>query len=136
MSEPERQYTELVTRGLEAYNRGDLRFILELSAEDIEVHAHPGLMNSGDYKGREEFEGWLTEWQEAWSELILEVRDAHQVGDRYMLLEIFQRGVGASSGVPVEMETVQLFELVDGEVARFHLYPDLETAREALEALE
>jgi ketosteroid isomerase-like protein len=126
----------LLTEGLDAYNRGDLSFVVELATDDIEVFAHHDLLNAGSFRGRQEFEAWMRNWQEAWSEVTLEVRDTRQIDGRFLLVEIYQRAVGAASGVPVEMDIVQLFEVRDGEIARFHLYPDLETALAALEGFQ
>jgi ketosteroid isomerase-like protein len=125
---------ELLREGFEAYNRGELGFVMERAAGDIEVHADVGLVNSGTYHGRGPFERWMLEWQEAWSEITLEVRGVEEIGD-FILVDIYQRAVGAGSGVPVEMEIVQLFEIRDGAIARFHLYRDRERARAALREL-
>jgi ketosteroid isomerase-like protein len=133
-SERERNL-ELLRRGTEAYNQGDLSFVTELAADDIEVYADSRLINSGTFKGRDEFLRWMQNWSEAWSEVTLQVRDVQIVEDRFMLVEVFQTGVGSSSGVPVEMNLVQLFEIGGGEIKRFHLYPDREPADEALARL-
>jgi ketosteroid isomerase-like protein len=126
---------ELLRRGTEAYNTGDLSFVMELAAEDIEVHAAAALMNSGDYSGRDEFRRWMYEWQEAWSEITLEIRGIETIEDRFLLVDVFQRAVGSASGVPVEMEIVQLIEVGGGEIRRFHLYADREAADGALARL-
>jgi ketosteroid isomerase-like protein len=124
---------ELLRRGTEAYNAGDLSFVTELAADDIEVHADPGLINTGDYRGKDEFLRWMQNWSEAWSEVTLEVRSVETADDRFMLVEVFQTGVGSASGVPVEMGLVQLFEIGGGEIKRFHLYPDRTAATATLE---
>jgi ketosteroid isomerase-like protein len=130
----EDQNLALLREGMEAYNRGDLSFALGRAADDIEVYAHPELINSGSYRGRAEFERWMLQWQEAWSEITMEVRGVEQFGD-FLLIDIYQRATGAASGVPVEMELVQLFEVQDGRIARFHLYPDRERGLAALREL-
>jgi ketosteroid isomerase-like protein len=135
-SEAERERNlALLREGIEAYNRGDLSFVIERAGEDIEVFAHPELLNTGTYEGREAFEDWMREWQEAWREITLDVRGAEAIGDNHLLVDVYQHAVGAASGVPVEMDIFQLIEVRDGEIKRFHLYPDRETALTALEAL-
>jgi ketosteroid isomerase-like protein len=124
----------LLRDGLEAYNKGDLGFVLNRATEDIEVYAHPGLVNSGSFSGRDEFYRWMREWQDAWSEITLEVRGVEELGD-FLVVEIFQRAIGASSGVPVEMDIVQVFEIRGEEIARFQLYPDKRSALGALREL-
>ncbi len=125
----------LLHEGTEAYNRGDLGFVVEHAAEDIEVFSHPDLVNPGTYKGREEFEGWMRSWQEAWSEITIEIRGVETIGDDYLVVDTWQTGVGAVSGVPVEMNLVQLIGIREGQISRFHLYPDREKAITDLERL-
>ena len=125
----------LLQEGFDAYNRGDLTFALEHAADDIEVHTDPGLLNSGTYHGRDEFEQWMREWFEAWSEIAIEIGKTEIFDDRFLLVESRQRGVGAGSGVPVEMDLFQLVEVRGGKLARFHLYPDRPRALAAIERL-
>ncbi len=123
---------ELLRAGTEAYNRGDLTFVFERAAEDIEVFAHPRLLNSGTYHGRAGFEKWVQEWYEAWSETTIEFEKIEEVEERFLVVEVRQRAVGRSSGVPVEMELVQVLEVRDSQIVRFHLYPDRDLADAAL----
>lgn len=125
----------LLKQGIDAYNSGDLSFALEQAGDDIEVHTHRDLLNAGTYHGREAFEGWMRNWQDAWSEITLDVRSVEAIGDNYLLVDIWQRAVGAASGVPVEMEIAQLIEVSGGQISRFHLYPNREVALAALEGL-
>ena len=126
----------LLREGIEAYNRGDLSFVIERAGDDIEVYAHPELLNTGTYRGREAFENWMREWQEAWAEITLDVRGVEAIGDNHILVDVCQRAIGAASGVPVEMDIFQLIEVSDGEIKRFHLYPNRETAMAALETMQ
>jgi ketosteroid isomerase-like protein len=126
---------ELLREGIDAYNRGDLSFAVEHAADDIDVFAHRNLLNAGTYRGREAFEAWMRNWREAWSEVTLEVRGVETIGDSHLLLDTWQRAVGAASGVPVEMDLVQLIEVHDGQISRYHLYPDRERALAALREL-
>ena len=136
MREEERERDiALLREGIDAYNRADLGFVVERAAGDIEVHAHRDLLNAGTHHGREEFERWMRNWQEAWSEITLDVRGVEVIRDRFLLVDVWQRAVGAASGVPVEMDIFQLIEVRDGMIGRFHLYPDRATAMEAVEAL-
>ena len=125
----------LLLEGIDAYNRGDLSFAIERASEDIEVYAHRDLINTGTYRGRAEFERWMHNWQEAWSEITMDVRSVEALGEGYLLVDVFQEAVGASSGVPVEMDIFQLIEVRDGEITRFHLYPDRDSAMEAVERM-
>ena len=127
---------QLLREGVAAYNRGDLGFLLERAADDIEVHADPALMNAGTFHGRAGFERWMREWLEAWRETTLDVRGVEEIDGRFLLVDVLQRATGSGSGVEVEMEIWQLVEARDGEISRFHLYAARERAEAALAALQ
>lgn len=118
----------LLRDGVEAYNRGDLSFVYARAAQDIEVHTDSRLINSGTYHGRAGFEQWMQQWLEVWREFSIDVRDVEEVDERFLVVEVHQRGIGTESGIEVEMDLVQLIEVCDGEITRFHLYPSRETA--------
>lgn len=122
----------LLRAGIDAYNRGDFGWVYAHAADDIEVEVDPGLLNTGHHRGKPAFERWLVDWQEAWSEMEIEILALEQVDERFLLVDVLQRGTGAASGVPTVMELVQLIEVAGGAIARFHLYPDRERALEAL----
>ncbi|MDQ3571286.1 MAG: nuclear transport factor 2 family protein [Actinomycetota bacterium] len=126
---------ELLREGTEAFNRGDLAFVVSRAADDIEVHADRGLMNAGDYQGREQFQKWMMEWIEAWREISIDIRKVEEIAGRFLIVEVHQQAVGSESGVPVAMDIVQLIEARDGEIVRFHLYPTREMADAALAKL-
>jgi ketosteroid isomerase-like protein len=119
---------EAVRRGVEAYNGGDVDVILEIFAPDVEIHAVPELINSGTYHGHDEFLTWLAGWEEAWEEFTIEVEAIDPVGDDHVVVEVLQRARGAGSGAAVEMRLVQLYEIREGVVTRFHLYMDRDQA--------
>jgi ketosteroid isomerase-like protein len=125
-----RSNAELFQEAIDAYNRGDIGFVFSRASDDIEVFGDEGLINAGTYRGRDGFERWMNMWLEAWSEFAIEVRDVREFDDRFLLVDVLQKGVGSGSGIPVEMEVVQFIEVRDGLVARLHLY----TSREAAEA--
>ena len=126
---------ELLHEAIAAYNRGDLSFVHQRAADDIEVHGAPGLVNAGTHHGRPAFERWMQEWLEAWSDFTIEVRGVEEVDGRFLVVDVHQMGVGSESGIPVEMEIVQLVEVHDGEVTRLHLYPERADALATLERL-
>jgi len=125
----------LLDQALEAYNSGDLGFVLEHAAPDIRVHAAAELANAGTYQGRDEFERWMRQWLEAWRITTIEIEEVIPVDERYLLIDVRQRGEGAGSGVEVEMELTQLVEIRDGLIARFELHATHEDAAAALERL-
>ncbi len=127
---------ELLEEAIEAYNRGDLSFAVARAGDDIEVFAHHELLNNGSYQGREAFERWLRERQEAGSEITIHVSSVQQQDHSQIHVDVHQHAVGAASGVPVDMDLFQLIEVRDAAIQRFHLYPDRGTALAALESME
>jgi ketosteroid isomerase-like protein len=124
---------ELARRGIDAYNRGDLEAVVELLSPQVEVYAPPQLINAGTYRGRHGFLEWVRRWDEVWEERHIEAERIEPVGEDHVVVSVHQFGKGGGSGIHVEMRIAQLFEIQDGEVVRFHLYPDRETAFAAAE---
>lgn len=136
MSDPGvRTNVELLREGTEAYNRGDLSFVFERAADDIEVHTADGLLNTGTHHGRDAFARWMQEWLEAWSDFEIEIRSVDEIAERFLIVEVMQRGTGTGSGIAVEMELVQLIDVRGGEIARLHLYTDRAQAMATVERL-
>jgi len=125
----------LLQEGLDAYNRGDLGWVYEHSAEDIEVRTAAGLVNSGSFRGRGRFRTWMEEWQEAWSAMTIVIRNVEVFDDEILLVEVVQTGIGSISGIATKMEMVQVLQITGGEIARFHLYPHRELALAAVERM-
>jgi ketosteroid isomerase-like protein len=67
-------------------------------------------------------------WGEAWETVEVEIVAASEPRADVIVAEVFQRAVGAGSGVPVEMTLFWVFEFRDGLVTRFAMYPDRESA--------
>ena len=131
----ERTNVELFQEAIEAYNSGDLSFVYERAADDIEVHSHPALMNTGTWYGRDAFRHWMQEWLEAWSDFSIDIRRVQEIDGRFLIVEVVQHGVGSESGIPVAMDLVQLIDVREGEIARLHLYPALADAMATVERL-
>ncbi len=76
----------------------------------------------------------ITNWSEAWHTVTAEIVSVEELPGDHLIVEILQQAVGAGSGVPVEMTLFWLFQFVDGEVVRFHLYGSRATAIAATRA--
>jgi ketosteroid isomerase-like protein len=131
----QRKLEELVRRGIDAYNRGDLRALVELLDEEIEVYTPPELPNAGTYRGREGFLEWARQWEEAWEEFRLEIERIDFASERHAVVTVRQFGRGVGSGVEVEMRIAQLWEALEDKVTRLHYWPDREMAFAAAERL-
>jgi ketosteroid isomerase-like protein len=132
-SEAQRRNMELTQRGFDAYNAGDNEGLATLLHPDVELHADAELLNSGDFRGREGFSQWSSEWLEAWEEFRVEPTAVEAFGDHCVLVDSHQLARGAGSGVDVEMDVFWAFEADGGTVRRMHLYT---TRGRAIEAIE
>jgi ketosteroid isomerase-like protein len=120
---------ELVRRGLDAFNHGDLQTMLALLDSDVEIYSHPDTGNTGTYHGHEGFMQWLQLWLDAWEEFRIEIRDIEALDDEHVLAVTDQFGRGKGSGVPVELRgATYAFTIREGRTTYVGLYLDRETA--------
>jgi ketosteroid isomerase-like protein len=135
MSDEER--IRLVERGTEAFQRGDMRAVLELMAEDIELDSPPELGNSPrGARGRDAYLAWLEDWLEAWDDYTLEIEAIEAVGERHVVADCLQRATGKESGITVDLPLAYMYEIRDGQVTAMHLYRTHEAASEVALARE
>jgi ketosteroid isomerase-like protein len=126
----------LVRGAIDAYNRGDIEYILETLDPEIEVYAESGLVNAGTYRGIDGFRTWVTEWTDAWKSFRNDIHRIEAIRDHHVLAEVDQQARGAGSGVEVEMRLVYMFEEREGRATRLHLYRDWDVAAEVVERLQ
>jgi ketosteroid isomerase-like protein len=126
----------LARAGLEAWSRGGVDEVMEFLDPEIEVHTPTELLNAGTFHGHKGYRAWLGEWMDAWDEFELKVLSAEPVGERHVLVEVYQRATGAGSGVEVEMQVTQMYEVRDGKAIRFHIYPERDRALAAVRESE
>jgi len=124
---------ELTKRGFDAYNAGDYEGLAALLHPDVELHADDELLNSGDFRGREGFTQWSSDWLEAWEEFRVDATAVEALGDHWILVDSHQVARGAGSGIDVEMDVFWAFEAGKGTVRRMHIYASRERALEAIE---
>jgi ketosteroid isomerase-like protein len=132
---PERR-VELAREGVDAYLAGDLDRVVAMMSPDVCVVAAPGLPESGQYRGREEFLDWTARWLDAWQEFDMAVQSIEPVGKRHVVAAVRQSGRGRGSGIDVEMDTGHVYGF-DGEVLTyFALFPDAKKALADAQARE
>ena len=127
---------ELARRAMDAWIAGDRETTLAMMADDVEVFVPSELANTGAFRGKEEFGRWIAEWDEAWANLDLEVRDVEPAGDRHVIASIHQHATGRGSGIPVEMEIAFLTDVREDKIAGLLLYPTADEARRVAQQRE
>jgi ketosteroid isomerase-like protein len=121
---------DLVRRGYESWNSGDVEAVLAFLDPEIKWEGYTHIPESGDLAGREEVKAWLQRFLEAWEELDIEVTDLIESGDQVIALVRF-RALGKESGVEVEGGVdAHVWTVRDGKAVAVTLY---QGTREALE---
>jgi ketosteroid isomerase-like protein len=82
------------------------------------------------YRGRDGVIQAFREWAEPFSEYYIEPLDFIEQEERVIIPQR-QRGIGSTSGIPVEIEVTHVYEVQDGKIARIDEY---DTVEEALQA--
>jgi ketosteroid isomerase-like protein len=126
----------VVSEAFLAYNSREIDRLQDMLAADAEAHIAQPLVNAGTWRGRAGFREMVDSWTEAFESQTntvvgMEHPDAHNV-----IADVHQVGVGAGSGVPVEMRIAYLFEIRGGKVTRLGLYPDVATARGSVRRID
>ena len=108
-----------------AFGRGDIPFILNALAEDVEWYEPPGgeAPFKGTYRGREgvgQFFTWLAEAVEVES---FEPREFYAQGNTVVALGRY-RFRARKTGKAYETDWTMVWRFRDGEVARFEVHKD------------
>jgi ketosteroid isomerase-like protein len=119
---------DLVREALEIYNREGFDALTPFTSPGIEVHAAPGLLNSGDFQGIDEATRFNAEWEEAWGDLSYEPVELSELDDRHVLAVVAGTLRGERSGVEISSEQYWLFAIEDGRFTRWDLCLDRESA--------
>ena len=127
MSSPEENLT-IARDGIAAFQRGDVEAFLEFLDPEVDLFSPPDLPNPTHSTGRDGYVQWVTRWLEAWETFEVDANDYEAIGERHVLIDVTQRGVGKGSGIEVQMPAVYMIEIRDRRAARVHLYPDRERA--------
>jgi uncharacterized protein len=119
----EQENIELVERGFEAFNSGDLETLGQLIAEDASHHVPGGSQFAGDHKGRDDmlaFYGRLAEASDGTFRAVLQETEADGP-DKVVATYL---GEGRREGRSLDT-TVQLtFTIRDGQFVKLVDHPD------------
>jgi ketosteroid isomerase-like protein len=124
---------ELVRRGLDLVNRGDIEGALELFTEDFEMDWSNSIGPAkGIYRGRVQIRGFWDSFVEAFDALRWDPEEFIEVDESRLIVVNHVRMRGRGSGVEVEGMGAQLWTFREGKAQSFKLY---QSRAEALEAV-
>ena len=118
----------LVLAWLEAWGRGDAEAWLSALDPAVEIHSPQEVGNAGTYRGVAGYRKWEGLWMEAWEDFHNEILRVEPVGQRHVVVDAHQRGLGRGSGVEVDREVSSSVRSATGRLARFHIYSTHEPA--------
>jgi ketosteroid isomerase-like protein len=120
--------TELITRMLREWNRGDVDALLELF--DAEVEVRPALstfLASMVYRGHEGIRAWYAETNEPWAELQAEPERFIDAGARTVVIIALHARVPGGS-VDVGARIAHVVTIRDGKIVRLDGYDEPDNA--------
>jgi uncharacterized protein len=121
---------ELVKRGYEAFNRGDLDAAFALLDPEIEWITDDRVPFAGTYRGHAELRGLIRDQQEVFGEITWEPLELFDAGDQIVVF-VRQRARGHASGAEIEITVGHLWTIRDARAVRWQGFPEREKALEA-----
>jgi ketosteroid isomerase-like protein len=113
-----REPVEVVRRGYEAFNRGDLEGMFADAAPEFEYVATDAIPGAGGvYRGPEDFRKFLDRWWGEFDQPHVEVHELIDAGDR-VLASVTFRGHGKQSGAEADWTLWQLWTVRGGKFVR------------------
>jgi ketosteroid isomerase-like protein len=122
---------DLVRQGYEAWNRGDLDWVLGHITPDYEFHTAQLFPDTeAVYRGRQGFTEFWKTFREPWETLLIEVDRIEEIGDNRVLALFTFHGRGRD-GLEVTLKFANMFTLENGLATRNVSFPDWQQALEA-----
>ena len=126
-----------VTMTAESYPTGLAR-VRDLLDEGFRADFHDQDLGFGEWteiRGGREFAIQFQRWLEEWSDYRFRGTNWEDVGP-HALADVLVTARGRSSGVPVEIETTQLWRIEEGRVVRWSVFRERDAALAELRARE
>ncbi len=113
---------DVIARLQDAYDRtGTLDW--SLVGANFEIHDHE-LLDSAVHRGRDGWETWTRDWQQAFEDYSLERLEQVVLDERRVLTVHRLRARGRASGVQLERIDAQLWTFEADRLVRMDYYPD------------
>src|ERR671910_2945165 len=124
---------ETVREGYEAFNRGDVEWMIAQLDPEIVWEDATEVPGSSSYRGTREVRGYLESFAQQWDEIRFEPEEILDAGEQVVAL-VRMVARGRASGAQVDARLAHLYELREGRgmrVLRVRTFFDRERALEA-----
>jgi ketosteroid isomerase-like protein len=115
---------ELAHQALRAVNRGDVQWLIEHSAPNVEIRGRGVAGEPVLYTGAAGIREYFHDMAESWQSIELVPESFHEAGDRVVAIAN-RRLRGRGSGIDVEDQVGIVYELRDGLAIRISGYRDV-----------
>ena len=122
---------ESLRRGYEAWNRGEVRAVLDLVHPEIEWQPGEDSPEAGVFTGRDGFKAFITSWSDSFDEFRLEPEEMTVARDSIVVV-LRQSGRGRGSGVELDIRTVHVWTIRDGMAVAWAAYRNRDAALSAI----
>ncbi|HEX6583705.1 MAG TPA: hypothetical protein VF056_08870 [Thermoleophilaceae bacterium] len=113
---------------INAYRHGDIEWLLEHAAPDLEITQLEDLPDSKTYRGHEGLIDALLDWPLQWQDFRIEPRRVFSVGDDQLVIVTIHRGRPQMIDIEVEAMIVFLMRWRDRCMTHWSIYPTVEEA--------
>jgi uncharacterized protein len=121
---------DIVMRGIDAYNAGDVETMLELTDPEVTMVPVRSLLEGGEYRGHEGIRRFMTDMDEDWESRRVEVEEILDTDDGVLVLGTF--AATGRSGTEVSYPVAWHSRYRDGKLWRMQAYSDREAALRAV----
>ena len=123
---------ELVRRGFEAFNSGDIDRILSFTGDDFEIQVPPGLSAEPDtYRGRAGVRRYFQSFDDAMDQVHFQAERFWGAAEA-VVVDARVTARGKQTAIPVEQRAAQLWTIRGGRVIRIRAYASLSEALETV----
>jgi ketosteroid isomerase-like protein len=127
-----KENVELVGRGFETFNSGNIARIVAFTGADFEIEVPPGLSAEPDtYRGEEGVRRYFQSFQDAMDEVRFEADRFWDVGEA-VVVDARVTARGKQTAIPVEQRSAQVWTVRGGKALRVQAYASLSEALESV----
>jgi ketosteroid isomerase-like protein len=121
---------EVVERGYEHFNRGDLDWVIAHLAPEVVWEDARQMPDARVYRGLDDVRRFLASFERHWEEIRFELEEVRK-GAGAVLAFVHLVGRGRASGAEVDAHLVHVWEMRDLKVLRIRTFFDREEAERA-----